>query len=90
MTNEPRSYQATAASDQCRLSERAAAIRRERYKWAEHAMVGMVLIDIAREKPHSHDDHEATLTAVLKLAEHCERAHGLQPRRGKREDSTNA
>jgi hypothetical protein len=34
---------------------------------------------------HAQDDHEATLTAVLKLAEHCEKAYELSADAGKRD-----
>lgn len=50
LTNELRTYNATAESERRRLSERIAAVRRERYKWAEKAMEGVVPADIARER----------------------------------------
>jgi site-specific DNA recombinase len=50
LTTELRAYNASAEHEQRRLTERVAAIRRERYKWAEKAMEGVVPADIARER----------------------------------------
>ena len=45
-----RALNATTEQEQRRLTERVAAIRRERYKWAEKSMEGVIPVDIAREK----------------------------------------
>jgi len=50
LTDELRSYNSTVEQEQRRLTERVAAIRRERYKWAEKAMEGVIPEDIARER----------------------------------------
>ncbi len=50
LTADLRAYNASTADEQRRLTERAASIRRERYKWAEKAMEGVVPADIARER----------------------------------------
>lgn len=50
LTDGLRAYNASSEAEQARLTERVAAIRRERYKWAEKAMDGSAPADIAREK----------------------------------------
>ncbi|MEX5718192.1 recombinase family protein [Geodermatophilus maliterrae] len=50
LTADLRAYNASTEDEQRRLTERAASIRRERYKWAEKAMEGVVPADIARER----------------------------------------
>jgi hypothetical protein len=50
LTAQLRDYNATAAQEHRRMSERVASIRRERFKWAEKAMEGTVPDDIARER----------------------------------------
>ncbi len=50
LVSDLRSFTASSAEEQHRLSERIAGIRRERYKWAEKAMEGVVPADIAQER----------------------------------------
>jgi site-specific DNA recombinase len=50
LTAQLRDYNATAEQEQRRMTERVATIRRERFKWAEKAMEGVVPDDIARER----------------------------------------
>ncbi len=50
LTDDLRSFNATTEQERQRLQERVSSIRRERYKWAEKAMEGVVPADIARER----------------------------------------
>ena len=52
-------------SERDRLTERVHAIRRERYKWAEKAMDGVVPSDIAREKQQQLGDQLLSSEAAL-------------------------
>ena len=56
LTADLHAFNAIAEQEQGRLTERIAAIRRERYKWAEKAMEGVVPADIAREKQQALAD----------------------------------
>jgi site-specific DNA recombinase len=50
LTMQLRAFNATAEQERRRLTDRVATIRRERFKWAEKAMEGVVPDDIARER----------------------------------------
>jgi len=69
------SLQTDQASERQRLSERVAATRRERYKWADLAMDGSVPSDIAREKQQQLSDQLLSAESALERITNVEQTH---------------